>query len=40
MAKVVLMVGALLGVALGLLLPAPTANGGHSHQIVPGVARR
>jgi hypothetical protein len=40
MAKVVLGFGAVLGVTLGLLLPAPAANGGHGHLIAPGAPER
>jgi hypothetical protein len=36
MAKVILGFGAMLGVALGLLLPAPAHGVQHSHLIVPG----
>jgi hypothetical protein len=38
MAKVILGFGAMLGIALGLLLPAPTHAGHHTHLMAPGAA--
>ena len=38
MAKVILGFGAMLGIALGLLLPAPAHSVQHSHLIVPGAS--
>jgi hypothetical protein len=36
MAKVILGLGAMLGIALGLLLPAPAHGVHHTHLIAPG----
>jgi len=36
MAKLILGFGAMLGIALGLMLPAPAHNVQHTHAIVPG----
>jgi hypothetical protein len=38
MVKVLLGVGAMLGVALGLMLPAPAHGVHNTHMIAPGVA--
>jgi hypothetical protein len=38
MAEVILGFGAMLGVALGLLLPAPAHGVQHSHMMAPGAA--
>jgi hypothetical protein len=38
MAKVILGFGAMLGIALGLLLPAPGHGVQHSHLMAPGAA--
>jgi hypothetical protein len=38
MAKVILGFGAMLGIALGLLLPAPAHSVQHTHLMAPGVA--
>jgi hypothetical protein len=38
MAKVILGFGAMLGIALGLMLPAPTHGVQHTHLIVPGTS--
>ncbi len=38
MAKVILGFGAILGIALGLMLPTPTHGVQHTPQIAPGAA--
>ena len=38
MAKVILGFGAMLGIALGLMLPAPAHSVQHTHAIVPGTS--
>ena len=40
MAKLLLGFGAMLGVALGLMLPAPAHGVHNTHMITPGVAAR